>query len=140
LDVVVRAGRWVVGPGFVHWLGAGAVGVVARLERAGEELVLVTLELVGTLGALDLRPDALLLRRGEAARRDLLALVHVRRRDVLRKLVRAGDRARDNGLPRHGLLLQHVLIDDVRPRRTRPDVARRRKHRHPSLPPPRRAP
>jgi hypothetical protein len=41
--------------------------VVAGLERAGHQFVLVTLDLVRTLRALDLRADALLLRRREAA-------------------------------------------------------------------------
>src|SRR5262249_32899145 len=98
------------------------VDVVAGLERAGHQLVLVTLDLVRTLRALDLRADALLLRRSEAARGHLLTLVDVLRRDVLGQLLGARDRTGDDGLLRHRHLLQHVLVDDFRATRPRRDV------------------
>src|SRR4051795_12197185 len=44
------------------------VDVVARLERACKQLMLITFDLVRTLRALDLCTDALLLRRSEAPR------------------------------------------------------------------------
>jgi hypothetical protein len=108
--------------------------VVACLDRAGEQLVPVTGELVRTLRALDLGPDALLGRRSKASRADLLALEHVLRRDVLGELAGRRDCARDNCLAGHGLLLEHLLIDYVRARSTCRDVARRDEDRHFAFP------
>src|ERR671935_668816 len=53
---------------------ADDVDVVTGLERSGHQLVRIALELVRALRALDLGADALLLRRSEPARADLLAL------------------------------------------------------------------
>src|SRR4051794_28579841 len=92
----------------------GHVDVIAGLERAGQELVLITFDLVGALRALDLRADALLPGRREAARADLLALEHILSGDVLRQLLRVRDRTRNDRLPRDRLLLEHLLIDDLR--------------------------
>src|SRR5207253_1096874 len=93
---------------------ADHVDVVAFLERAGEKLIRVTGKLVGPLSALDLSPDALLRGRSEASRAHLLALEHVLDGDVLCKLVGRRDRARNDCLAGHGLLLEHLLVDYVR--------------------------
>jgi hypothetical protein len=92
--------------------------------------VLVAFDLVRTLRALDLRADALLLGGSEAARGDLLALVDVLRRDVLRQLLGARDGAGDDGLLRHRHLLQHVLVDNFRAARARRDITGSDEHRN----------
>src|SRR5512133_1980136 len=91
--------------------GAHDIHVVAGLKGAGKQLVGVTRELVRTLSTLDLSPDSLLSRRRKASRAYLLALEDVLRGDVLGELAGRRDRARDNCLAGHGLLLEHLLID-----------------------------
>ena len=112
---------------------ADHVDVISVLNRAGKELMAVTGEFVGALCALDLRPDALLLRRGEAACADLLALVDVLSGHVLRELIGRGDRARDDCLAGDGLLFQHFLVDNVRARCASRDVTGGDEHRHLAL-------
>jgi hypothetical protein len=88
--------------------------VIAGLDRPREELMRIAGDLVGPLGALDLSPDALLRRGREAPGAHLLTLEDILGGDVLCKLVRRRDRARDDCLAGHGLLLEHLLVDYVR--------------------------
>ena len=99
--------------------------MVAVLERAGKRLVRVAFELVRALRPLDLGADALLLGRGEAPGAHHLTLVDVLGRNVARNLLGARDRPGDDCLAQNRLLLQELLIDDIRAGRAGRDVARR---------------
>ena len=75
---------------------ADDVDVVAHVERAGQELVGVAVELECPLLPGDLRSDAALGRSAEAPGRHLLAGVDGLRRDQVAKLLGTGDRARNH--------------------------------------------
>src|SRR4029079_4061594 len=78
---------------------ADHVDVIARLERAREQLVGVAGQLERAKVAGQLSPDALLAFGGEAQERDLLAGVDRLRRDLARQVLRLHDRSRsDRGL------------------------------------------
>src|SRR5439155_18711411 len=73
--------------------GSDEVDVVARLQGAGEKLVRISLDLVGTHRALQLSLDSRLGDRAEARGRHLLACESLLRGDLVLDLVRARYRA-----------------------------------------------
>ena len=89
------------------------VHAIAILQRAVEELVVVSGQLEGTKIALQLGPDPLFLRGAETAGRDLLAGVDRLDGDELVDLPRLRDRSRDDAPSRYVLHAQHVAVGHV---------------------------
>src|SRR5215212_10896064 len=109
---------------------ADEVDVVARLQRAHQQLVLAARELQRAQPALELGVDALLSEWLEPVERDLLALVDLLGCDQLLDLVRLRDRTGHDVAPGDLHRLQQVAVADLVARRADGDLARGDVHRY----------
>ena len=106
------------------------VDVVALVQCAGEQLMLVACELERAHRALELGADPAFRRGREAARRDLLAGIDRLRRDEVEDLVGIRDGAWHHAAPNEFRLDEEALTRHVRAGGTRRNVPLRDEDRH----------